>query len=463
MKDVNQKINDILLAEESFRPADNVGNGQIDPISLSPEDFQAEPTPPVQPYPANLTPVEVEDLDEKEFVQSNPERDAGYSVDPNVDNLVNQSLDESAFVDGVKVSKSGGVEHLVATHNEESDEAASKKYEDALTSKEKGAKILRVNGNEFVIATTNGDVAQVVTQGGKHYARYSEMETVPLETGHVSSVVTNGFKLHESLDEDEQGLLESIMSRLAKEALYEANASDEMKGMLAAQGLNEDFTNNATTLFESAVIVASKKYMNILESATEKCIKEELDIYKANLQEQVDGYLQTVVNEWVEDNKLALEQGSRTQIAESFMEGLKYLLESHYVELPQGKTDLYESAIAKGEEILTQLNEEKAKNNALLEQVNSQHKATIIESAIKTLPLTKAEKVKQLAEEVEFTDARQFNTKLQFIVESVVGKAQPKLTSTLLEDKAPSNEPVAQVTLHEDVEAVLKHLNAYKQ
>ncbi len=463
MKDVNQKINDILLAEEAFRPADNVGNGQIDPISLSPEDFQAEPTQPVQPYPANLTPVEVEDLDEKEFVQSNPERDAGYSVDPNVDNLVNQSLDESAFVDGVKVSKSGGVEHLVATHNEESDEAASKKYEDALTSKEEGAKILRVNGNKFVIATTNGDVAQVVTQGGKHYARYSEMESVPLEKGHVSNVVTNGFKLHESLDEDEQGLLESIMGRLAKEALYEANASDEMKGMLAAQGLNEDFTNNATTLFESAVIVASKKYMNILESATEKCIKEELDIYKANLQEQVDGYLQTVVNEWVEDNKVALEQGSRTQIAESFMEGLKSLLESHYVELPQGKTDLYESAIAKGEEILTQLNEEKAKNNALLEQVNSQRKTTIIESAIKTLPLTKAEKVRQLAEEVGFTDASQFNTKLQFIIESVVGKAQSKPTSTLLEDKAPSNEPVAQVTLHEDVEAVLKHLNSYKQ
>lgn len=462
MKDVNQKINNIL-AEEAFRSADNVGNGQIDPISLSPEDFQAAPVEPVQPYPANLTPVEVEDLDEKEFVQSNPERDAGYSVDPNVDNLVNQSLDESAFVDGVKVSKKGGVEHLVATHNEESDEAASKKYEDALTSKEEGAKVLRVNGNKFVIATTNGDVAQVATQGGKHYARYSEMESVPLETGHVSNVVTNGFKLHESLDEDEQGLLESIMGRLAKEALYEANTSDEMKGMLAAQGLNEDFTNNATTLFESAVIVASKKYMNILESATEKCIKEELDIYKANLQEQVDGYLQTVVNEWVEDNKVALEQGSRTQIAESFMEGLKSLLESHYVELPQGKTDLYESAIAKGEEILTQLNEEKAKSNALLEQVNSQRKATIIESAIKTLPLTKAEKVRQLAEEVGFTDARQFNNKLQFIVESVVGKAQPKPISTLLEDKAPSNEPVTQVTLHEDVEAVLKHLNSYKQ
>lgn len=445
MSSINKQIEEVLK-EDSYRPADNIANGQIEPVTITPEDLAAAEPTEIPPYPAALTPVEVEDIDEKDFVASNPELDAGYMVDPVVDNL-----GEEAIVSGIKMARSGGVEHIIANHNEVSDADASAKYESSLLAKHHGAKVLRVAGSDtaFVVATPEGDVAQCVTKKGQHFIRYSEMKSVPLEKGHVSSIVTDNMTLHEGLEEDGKAILETAMAKLAKDALYEAKTSGDFKDMCTAQGLNEDFTDKATDLFEAAVVVAGKKYMGLLESAAEGYIAESLNEYQDKIQDKMNTYLEYVVNEWVEENRIALEAGSRTQIAESFMDGLKGLLESHYVELPVGKKDLYESAIDKGQEILEQLNTQTSLNESLQEQVNQLNKKLIIESAVQGMPLVKAEKVRELAEAVDFEDSNKFSGKVQFITESVTGKVTnkpAKAPASLMEDKSPvvSDKPLVE-------------------
>lgn len=423
------------LDEEAYRPADNMDNGELAPISLTADDFQEEVPLPVEPYLSTEIPVQVQDIDEKDFVQSNPALDAGYSVDPNVDNL-----GESAVLD--RVGEKNGIVELTGTHNDESDEVASKKYEETLLAKNPEAKVLRTAGNGFVIVDKDGNTAQVTTKGGKHFARFSDMSKVGrvIEAGHASDVL-KGTKLHEGADaEDIQSVLESAMEKLIKDSIFESNAKSEVSSMFSSQGLNEDVTAKTADLFEAAVNVAAKKHLSMLNAAGERYIAESLDAYHQTTQRQINEYLDHVINEWAEENRLALEAGARTQIAESFMDGLKGLLESHYVDLPEDKVDLYEQAIKTGDSVLAQLDEAKEKETALTEKLNKYVKSAIIESTLTGVVATKAERVRELAEAIDFVDEAQYKGRVQHILESVSGTKAPVAPSkALLED----NKPVA--------------------
>lgn len=339
MKDIRQILES--LNEAAYRPADQSDNGDLDPVSLTPEELESMPTQPVQPYLANVI--------------GQPQ------VEPVID---------------------------------EQD-------------------ILNAMGRPEDTEAAGGDV--------QPYPVGQSPVGMPPET--VSEGITDPSK----------EILESVMQKLAKEAIYEANLKEKLGGLFESQGLNEDFTSKATDIFEAAVTATAQKHLVTISEAADQYIAEQLEVYHKATQNQINNYLDYVVNEWVEENRIALELGARTQIAESFMEGLKGLLESHYVELPKDKIDLYETACKKGDEIMDELDAEKEKCDALEESVKSLKKQLILESSTRGLTQVNASKVKSLAESLEFVNDKQFTERVQLITESVSGRVSKPATA-LMED-----------------------------
>lgn len=351
-------IKEILttMSEAAYRPADNTDVGQIAPVSLQPQDFQAAPPAPVAPYPANETGNVVAGdggLDEKEFIN-----------DPA---LPASSGNDITSVDDIQDRINGVVS------------------EDAINT-----------------------------------------------------------------------ILDQVIGKLMAESIYEVQLKSELGSMFESQGLNEDFTSKATDIFESAVTAAGKKHLLAISEAAETYISQELNAYQQAQQASINEYLTHTVNEWAEENRLALELGARTRIAESFMEGLKGLLESHYVELPKDKVDLYEAAIKKGDEILDQLDEEKAKSAALAEEVTAFKKSTILESALKNVSSVKAEKIRSLMEAITFTDADSFRARVDVAVSSLSQQtpiAKPLTEDTVVVPATPVTESVS------EIEAIAKKIS----
>lgn len=352
-------IKEILttMAEAAYRPADNTDVGQVAPVTLEPQDFQAAPPAPVEPYPANETGNVVAGdggLDEKDFIN-----------DPNLP------------------------------------------------------------------ASTGGDITSVD-------------DIQDRVNGVVSEDAVNG-------------ILDKVIGKLMAESIYEVQLKSELGTMFESQGLNEDFTSKATDIFESAVTAAGKKHLMAISEAAETYIAQELKLFQEAQQSAINEYLSVVVNEWAEENRLALELGARTRIAESFMDGLKGLLESHYVELPKDKVDLYEAAVKKGDEILSQLDEEKAKSAALAEEVNTYKKNTILESALKGVSAVKAEKIRGLMEGVSFNDADSFRARVDIAVSSLSQQTAP--AKPLVEDTVQQPvKPLAEDSTNE-IEAIAKKIS----
>lgn len=333
MKDIRQILE--TLNEAAYRPADQVDNGQLAPVSLTADELASIPPQSVQPYLANVT--------------GQPQ------VEPVID--------------------------------------------------------------EQEVQAEMGRPEDVEAAGGA---------VQPYPVGDPSKEI-----------------LESVMSKLAKDAIFEANLKEKLGGLFESQGLNEDFTSKATDIFEAAVTATAQKHLVTLSEAAEQYISEQLEVYHKAAQNQINNYLDYVVNEWVEENRIALELGARTQIAESFMEGLKGLLESHYVELPKNKIDLYEAACKKGDEIMDELDSEKEKCETLEESVKALKKQLILESTTRGMTQVDASKVKSLSESLEFIDDAQFRSRVQLISESVSGRVR-KPASVLNEDTAVSSKPVSE-------------------
>lgn len=213
--------------------------------------------------------------------------------------------------------------------------------------------------------------------------------------------------------------------------------------------LDEEFAAKAIGIFETAVNEATALHLKSVNKVAGSVMEKIVSAKVKTLEEQVDKHMNYVVAEWAQENRLAIEQGVRVQVAESLMEGLKDLLEKHYVELPTNKKDLYEAAIEKGDEILSRFNEERNKNVSLAEQNDSLksqvevlNRKLIIESSVQGLPATKAEKLRSLAE--GFINAEDFKEKLENLKEEV--NKPSKTTSNVSENKsndvAPLNEEI---------------------
>ena len=217
------------------------------------------------------------------------------------------------------------------------------------------------------------------------------------------------------------------------------DVSADVEALTKDEDLSEEFKSKAATIFEAAVNTKVKEAKHKLKAGYEEKLKEEVDAAKSELVEKVDSYLAYVVEEWMKENEIALERGIKGEIAEDFISGLKKLFEDHYIDVPDEKYDVLEDQASKIEDLENKLNEQIEKNVELKKANSEKTKESIIAKMGEDLADTAKEKFNKLSEEVEFTNQKDFETKVATIKESYFG-VKSEAASGDLDDVAVGDE-----------------------
>jgi len=205
---------------------------------------------------------------------------------------------------------------------------------------------------------------------------------------------------------------------MLKEKLAALGSKEDIDAIFSGEELSEEFRTKVSTIFEGAVIARAVQVIEEMESEILAAAEETIEEVKQELEEQVDTYLNYMVNEWVQENEVAVDSGLKTEIMEEFMAGLKNLFAEHYIDVPEEKVDVLEAMAEEIDELKGKLNESLNDNISLALAITEARKAEIIASVCEGLTATQSEKVKTLAEGVEFTTEGEYEGKIKIIRES---------------------------------------------
>ena len=199
---------------------------------------------------------------------------------------------------------------------------------------------------------------------------------------------------------------------------------EDVKALTDGEDLSEEFKAKAATIFESAVKAKLVEEIEKLEGEYESKVAEKVEETKSEIVEKVDAYLNYVVEEWMKENELAIEKGLRAEITEDFIGGLKSLFESHYINVPQEKYDVIESQAAEIEKLKEEVNQSIEKTVELNKQVGEFTRDGIIKEVSSDLAETETEKLKGLAEGIEYKDADSFRKSIETLKDSYFPKKE---------------------------------------
>ena len=249
----------------------------------------------------------------------------------------------------------------------------------------------------------------------------------------------------EVVAEDELTTDEVVAEEETVEETVEIDVEDDVNALLGGEELSEEFRAKAKTIFEAAI---NSKVAGIREEIVrehEEKLSEEVEEIKVELQERVDSYLEYVADEWFVENQLAVENGLKADMTESFLEGMKGLFEEHYVQIPEEKYDVLKSMVEKLDDMETKLNEQIEKNIALNKGLAEATADGILESVSEGLAATQKEKLASLAESVEFESDEEYREKLETLKESYFPHkgATTSKTETLSEGVASAPEDIS--------------------
>jgi hypothetical protein len=203
----------------------------------------------------------------------------------------------------------------------------------------------------------------------------------------------------------------------------EYDFSDDLNALVAEEAtLSEGFKDKAAVIFEAAIKSKISSEIDRLEEQYKTELDEEITRTKEELVEKVDGYLNYVVENWMEENKLAIQAGLRTEIAEGFMGKLKDLFTESYIEVPESKIDLVDGLVEQVEELETQLNGQTGKFIEMQEELEQYKRYEVIREHASGLADTEIEKLAQLSEDIDFEDEETFSAKVKTIKESYFKK-----------------------------------------
>jgi len=236
--------------------------------------------------------------------------------------------------------------------------------------------------------------------------------------------------------------------------------------LFGGEDLSEEFKNKAITVFEAAVHERVTAIESDLLEQYEQKLSEEVEEVTESLTTKLDDYLNYVVEEWMQENELAVDSGIRTEVAESFMDGLKSLFEEHYIEMPEGKDDLLEASVSKVSELEEELNEQIEKNIVLSKELLENTCVNLFNEVTEGLVDTEVEKLRSLAEGLEFESAEQYKEKLSILKESYFEKSNPEASnfdSALTEEvDTSSTTPDASGPMADYIRTLSKHSNYNK-
>ena len=302
-----------------------------------------------------------------------------------------------------------------------------KQVKDVVT---KGSKAAEGMKNAPAYATTGGTS---VSRGGGDAMQ--KMANPVKEEEEVTDEVIAEDEVEETTDvvAEEETVEEEVTEEVTEEE--EFDIEEDVHALLDGEELSEDFQEKARTIFEAALRSKVTEVRESLAAAYDEKLVEEVAEIKSVLEERVDAYLEYVAQEWLEENALAVEQGIRTEMTESFVQGMKGLFEAHYVEIPDEKYDVLESMVEKLDDMETKLNEQIEKNVSLNKRLAESVADGIFDDVAEGLALSQKEKLASLAESVEFESETQYREKLEMLKESYFSAQKtPKATSESLSE-----------------------------
>jgi hypothetical protein len=264
----------------------------------------------------------------------------------------------------------------------------------------------------------HSESVEVTTKGGMINAMYQKFNGLTREE--VAKVFAS-VMAEELVDED------AIAEESYQQKLRQLG-EDEVT-------LSEEFKAKTAVLFEAALQSKVAEEVERLESNYQERLEEEVSASRSELVEKVDSYLNYVVEQWMEDNKLAIQNGLRTEIAENFMNGMKELFVESYIDVPESKIDLVDDLADQVEELEEALSHQTEESIRLIEQVNAMRKEQIVSEAVSDLADTQAEKFRTFFASVDFEDEESFTAKV-----STVKEAHFKPGATVVEEEAQYDE-----------------------
>ncbi len=227
-------------------------------------------------------------------------------------------------------------------------------------------------------------------------------------------------------DDDEEEEMES--KKVAKESIDQVvdslDVSDDVNALVDGEELSEEFKTKAATIFETAVKSKVRAELERIQEENDKVMEDMAESTMNDLVEKVDDYMNYVVEQWMEDNQLAIERGLKGEIAEDFISGLKNLFEDHYIDVPDEKYDILEANLSKIEELEEKLNKQIEENVQLKKAKGELVKESMIADVANGMTDTETEKFQSLVEDVEFSDEESYTEKLKTIRESYFGSKE---------------------------------------
>ena len=206
----------------------------------------------------------------------------------------------------------------------------------------------------------------------------------------------------EEVEEDEEEVV----------AEEEFDIEEDVNALLAGEELSEEFQEKARTIFEAAIRSKVSEIKEELQQTYENSLIEEVQFIKQELTERLDTYLEYVADEWIQENALAVEHGLKTEMTESFLQGMRGLFEDHYVSIPEDRYDVIENMVDKLDEMEGKLNEQIERNVALNRRLSESVADVIFADVVEGLALSQKDKLASLAENVEFDGEANYREKL---------------------------------------------------
>jgi len=262
--------------------------------------------------------------------------------------------------------------------------------------------------------------------------------------------------------EEEEVTTDEVVAEEETTEEVEVDIEEDVNALFGGEDLSEEFKEKAKLVFETALNAKVSEVKEALEAKYSETLEERIAEEKSALSERVDNYLEYVADEWFTENALAVEQGLKTDMTESFLSGMKSLFEEHYVTIPDDKYDVLESMVEKLDDMETKLNEQIEKNVSLNSRLGESVANGILESVSEGLASTQKEKLASLSESVEFESEESYREKLETLRESYFSsKAKsPAAKSDTISEGVDSADAT---DVSNSMAAYMKTLSAFKQ
>ena len=278
-------------------------------------------------------------------------------------------------------------------------------------------------------------------------SRAARAEEVEVEED--QEVVSEAEATEEVVSEEEVAADEVVAeAEETEEELVEEEGIDieaDVQALFEGEELSEEFQDKARTIFEAAVTSKVAEMQESLTEAYQEALVEEVVAIKEELTERLDSYMEYVADEWFQENALAVEAGLKSEVTESFLDGMKALFEDHYVTIPEDKYDVLESMVDKLDEMESKLNEQIANNVALNKRLAESTSDVIFAEVSEGLAHSQKDKLASLVEKVEFESEADYREKLVTLKKSYFPEQTgTPSTSENLSEEVSTNEVISE-------------------